>query len=65
MAVVGVEPDGRFAILDPSYKEGKFDGPDRKGKIEMKNDIVVLCSPEILEQEVNPNRLHYYMFWRK
>lgn len=65
MAVIGVEPDGRFVILDPSYKAGKFDSPDRKGKIEMKNDIVVLCSPEILEQEVNPNRLHYYMFWRK
>lgn len=65
MTVIGEEPDGRFAILDPSYKPGKFDGPDRQGKVEIKNEVVVLCSPEILAQEANPNRLHYYLFWRR
>ena len=43
MAVIGVEPDGRFVILDPSYKAGKFDSPDRKGKVEIKNDRIRLC----------------------
>lgn len=65
MAVIGEEPDGRIAILDPSYKAGKFDSPDHKGKVEIKNGVIVLCSPDILEEEANPNRLHYYLFWRR
>lgn len=65
MAVIGVEPDGRFVILDPSYKAGKFDSPDRRGKVEVKNDRIILCAPEILAQEAKPNLLHYYLFWRK
>ena len=65
MTVVWEEPDGRFAILDPSYREGKFNDPDRQGKVEVKNDNVILCSPEILAQEARPDRFHYYLFWRK
>lgn len=65
MTVIGEGPDGRLVILDPSYKEGKFDSPEHKGKVEIKDDVLVLCRPEILEEEVNPNRFHYYLFWRK
>ena len=65
MTVIGEEPDGRLAILDPSYKEGKFDDPEYHGKVEMKNDVIVLCSPEVLEEEAKPNWTHYYLFWRR
>lgn len=65
MTVIGEEPDGRLAILDPSYKPGKFDDPAHHGKVEMKNDVIVLCSPAVLDEEANPNRLCYYLFWRK
>ena len=65
MTVIGEEPDGRFAILDPSYKEGKFDGPGRKGKVEMKDGFIALCAPQVLEEEAKPNRFHYFLFWRK
>jgi hypothetical protein len=65
MTVIGEGSDGRLVILDPSYKEGKFDSPEHKGKVEIKDDVIVLCRPEILEEEVNPNRFHYYLFWRK
>lgn len=65
MTVISEEPDGRFAILDPGYKPGKFDSPDHRGKVEMKNDVIVLCTPDILAQEANPDRLHYYLFWRR
>lgn len=65
IAAIGEEPDGRIAILDPSYKEGKFDGSDHKGKVEMKNGVIALCSPEILAEEAKPNRFSYYLFWRK
>ena len=65
MTVISEEPDGRLAILDPSFKPGKFDSPGRKGKVELKNEVIILCSPEILQEEANPKRFHYYLLWRK
>ena len=65
ITAISEEPDGRIAILDPSYKEGKFASADRKGKVEMKDGVIALCSPEILSREANPNRLSYYLFWRR
>lgn len=65
ITAVAEEPDGRIAILDPSLKPGKFDSPDRKDKVELKNDFIVLCAPEVLQEEANPKRFHYYLFWRK
>lgn len=65
ITAISEEPDGRIAILDPSYKTGKFESPECKDKVEMKNGVIALCSPEILHQEANPDRLHYYLFWRK
>ena len=32
--VIGYEPDGRFVILDPSLQPGKYDTPERKGRVE-------------------------------
>ena len=65
ITAISEEPDGRIAILDPSYREGKFSSADHLGKVEMKNGVIALCAPEVLAQEANPNRLAYYLFWRK
>ena len=66
IAVINEEPDGRFAILDPSYKEAKFDEPDRIGKVEIKNGVIVLCDKPTLENEKPmSDSAPYYLFWRK
>lgn len=64
IAIIGEEPDGRFAILDPSYKEGKFDEEGRKGKIEMKCGVIALCDGDTLEENGVLNKTHYHLFWR-
>ena len=52
ITVIGVEKDGRFAILDPSYKPGKFDIPERQGKVEVVADKICLCAPEVLAADI-------------
>ena len=58
------DADGRFVILDPSLKEGKYDEEHRKGKVEIKNDVLVLCDGETLDAEIGKHRLGYFLFWR-
>lgn len=66
VAVIGEEPDGRVAVLDPSYKEGKYEEEGRKGKVEMKNGVIALCAPETLDEDAAHSRdVFYYLFWRK
>ncbi len=66
VAVIGEEPDGRIAILDPSYKEGKYEEKGRKGKVEVKNGVIALCSMEVLQEDaVKDREAAYYLFWRK
>ena len=65
IAVIGVEPDGRLAILDPSLAPGKFDEPGREGKVEIKNDVVLLCEPEVLHEETRARQPGaYLLYWR-
>ncbi len=54
ITVIGVEEERRFAILDPSYKEGKFDTPERAGKVEVVKDVLCLCCPEVLAEDIAP-----------
>ena len=65
IAAVGVEPDGRIAILDPSYKENKYEEEGRAGKVEMKNKVIALCSPETLAADCANRSTPYNLFWRK
>ena len=56
--------DGRIVILDPSYTEGKFDIPERAGKVEVK-DGFCLCDVQVLVEDSfakKPNCFH--LFWR-
>lgn len=57
--------DGRIVILDPSYKEGKFDIPERAGRVEVKDGVFCLCEMQSLVEEslgVKPRCFH--LFWR-
>ena len=65
IAAIGVESDGRFAILDPSYKPGKYDEEGRQGKVERKYDVVALCHAEVLAEDAIGNLIPYFLFWRK
>lgn len=64
VAAIGMEPDGRVAILDPSYKLGKFEEEGRKGKVEVKNDFVCLCDPQVLAEDTVTRDPGFYLFWR-
>lgn len=64
MAIIGEEPDGRFAILDPSYYEGKYEEEGRSGKVEVTRGVITLCSGEVLAKECEPKPTPYFLFWR-
>ena len=52
-------------ILDPSYKEGKYEEDGRQGLVEVKNDVMSICDMQtILDNTVN-RRHPFYLFWRK
>lgn len=65
IALIGQEPDGRVAILDPSYKEGKFEEPGRQGKVEMTNGVIALCSIQVLMEETEGREQRFFLFRRK
>ena len=65
MAAIGVEPDGRIAILDPSYRPDKFEEEGRPGKVEVIDGPIVLCTTEILEEETKEKPTPYHLFWRR
>ena len=62
--IVLVATDGKeFCILDPSYKEGKFDIPERAGKVNDKNAPYLYCDVNLLHGETKGTR--YHLFSRK
>ena len=64
VAVISVEPDGRLAVLDPSYKEGKYEEEGRGGKVEMKNGVIALCDVEVLKKDCSTRNPSFHLFWR-
>jgi hypothetical protein len=65
IAIIGEEPDGRFAILDPSLTDEKYEREDRKGRVEIKNGVIVLCDEANLCTEVTEEPAPLTLFWRK
>ena len=65
VTAISEEADGRIAILDPSYFEGKYEEEGRQGKVEVVNGVIALCAPEIIEEETAPKPFPYWLFWRK
>ena len=64
ITIVGEEPDGRLAILDPSLKKDKFLIEGRLGKVEIKNDVMVVCDVNVLKEDCLPHDPCYFLFWR-
>lgn len=65
MAAIAEERDGRIAVLDPSYKPGKYDEEGRKGKVEVKHDVISLCDAQVLVDDGSNRTPCFYLFWRK
>ncbi len=51
-------------VLDPSFKEGKYDEPLRQGLVEVDYPFVY-CSPEVLAAELDPANPEFYLFKKK
>ena len=64
ITVINEEPDGRLAILDPSFTPDKYETEHRKDKVEIKHGVVIICKPEILHAETKGKTGPYYLFWR-
>ena len=65
VAAISEERDGRIAVLDPSYKEGKYEEEGRKGKVEMRNGVVALCDIQVLVDDSTIEDPAFFLFWRK
>lgn len=65
MAAISEERDGRIAILDPSYTDGKYDTEGRKGKVEVKYGMISLCDMDVVVENTKPADPSFYLFWRK
>lgn len=65
MAAIGVEPDGRIAILDPSYRPKKYQEEGRVGKVEIIDGPIILSDIPTLEEETKPKETPYHLFWRR
>lgn len=65
LAAISEERDGRIAILDPSYTDGKFDIEGRKGKVEVKYGVISLCNMDVIVEDTKPADPSFYLFWRK
>lgn len=65
ITAISEEPDGRISILDPSFKEGKYDEEGRKGKVELKNGVICLCDLQVVEKETAGQTPGMYLFWRR
>ena len=59
-----MDAEGRVIILDPSYKPNKFEEEGRKGKVEMKHDVIALCDPQLLVEDTATRDPGFYLFWR-
>lgn len=60
ITVMKFEED-KVYILDPSYKEGKYEEEGRRGKVEMMYPYAI-CSLEVLAKECENRSPSYYLF---
>lgn len=65
IAAVAEERDGRIVILDPSYKEGKYEEEGRQGLVEVKNGVMAVCDMQVLVDDTANRKIGFYLFWRK
>ena len=61
IVAISQERDGRIAVLDPHYEDGRYAEEGRKGLVEVKNGVIALCDLQTLVDD----SLNFYLFWRK
>ena len=60
-----ISTDGEeFCILDPSYKEDKFDIPERMGRVNTNNAPYLYCDVNVVDSETKPGKVKYHLFSR-
>ena len=64
ITIMGEEADGRFLILDPSLTDDKYEREDRKGRVELRNGVLLLCDRGNIVTEVPEDGTPYHLFWR-
>jgi len=64
IVIINEEPDGRVAILDPSFFEGKYEEEGRQGKVELKNQNIEICKISVLKKDVESRVPSFHLFWR-
>ena len=64
VVVINEEPDGRVAVVDPSFKPDKYEEEGRKGKVEIKSEVIALCSLNELAKDCSTRNPSFYLFWR-
>lgn len=65
ITAISEAPDGRIVILDPSYKERKYEEEGRKGLVEVKNGVIALCDMQVLVNDSANQDPGFHLFWRK
>ena len=63
IAVIGAK-ENEVCILDPSLENGKFESPERRGKVRM-DGFFVYCSPEVLDKDASNRVPRYHIFERR
>ena len=65
VAAISEERDGRIAILDPAYREGKYEERGQKGLVEIQDGVIALCDMQVLMEDTASRIPHFHLFWRK
>lgn len=60
IAIVSQLRDGRVAVLDPAYSEGKFEEEGRKGLVRVDGDLIY-CTLEQIAADWHPEKLAGYL----
>lgn len=60
--IIAIGYDGQYVkILDPAYREGKYDIEGRKGKV-IDKDKILFTLPEVLHEDTDNRTPRYYLF---
>lgn len=63
ITLVSIDKD-EVCILDPSYREGKFDTPDRKGRVKISEPFIYCTLGELCDEGVKDAPV-FYLFKKK
>jgi len=64
IVAVSEERDGHISVLDPAYEDGGYEREERKGKVEVREPGLGICSMQVLKEETCTLDRPFYLFWR-